>query len=385
MLSSKQLLAGAIGVLAAVLIGPAQVRAADPLSTIPAQVTAAVYIQEWGQIMWGLLVSQTGTQPSSYGDPVFNPDGSVSQSFIAPDGTIAIQTGFLDGSARIEITLPDGTSQTILQSVPVDFGHISTRGYHVTSSDGLAVDYTLVWDTRGTLDMSDDRQESSGSAVLPDGLTQVFSAVLDGGRVDLQSTQSDGSTFSMSVPMLAPNFIHPDFSQAAIGSYSDSNAALEFSLMWTPVYQSRWAALVMDLGEGLVGTYSLNADFSGTGQLEDSGELLALVSWTRLGEIHAYSLTGSNMQMSPTEAALDFLRHRWQTLSGLYGPGMSSSLMPNRPRWLFKMSRPRLLLRGTPGTVRATTRLVPLRLVRTQLAPGALTAAATARTKPAGR
>ena len=34
------------------------------------------------------------------------------------DGTEATLTSFPDGSARLDLILPDGTTQTILQSVP---------------------------------------------------------------------------------------------------------------------------------------------------------------------------------------------------------------------------------------------------------------------------
>src|SRR3989337_2117051 len=76
-----------------------RVSLAPDTSAAPGQVAAALLIQEWSQILWGLVTSQTGTQPPSFGEPVFNPDGSVTQSFTTADGTELTLTAFPDGTA----------------------------------------------------------------------------------------------------------------------------------------------------------------------------------------------------------------------------------------------------------------------------------------------
>ena len=62
----------------------------------PAQVAAAMYVQQWSQILWGLVTMQTGTQAPTVGNPVPNPDGSVSQRFTAADGTEWVMTAYPD-------------------------------------------------------------------------------------------------------------------------------------------------------------------------------------------------------------------------------------------------------------------------------------------------
>jgi len=316
-----------VALLTAVLVGSSEGRASDPVATVPGQVAAAVYVQEWGQILWGLVTSQTGTQPASWGDPIFNPDGSITQTFSAADGTQAVFTFFPDGSVRIDMTLPDGATQTISQSPPVFDGvSVTTTNWTVTSNRGLAVNYSSAVDDRGTWwDMSDDTTQLSGSAVLPGGVTQTFTALTAAGRTDLQSAQSDGSTFTLSVPLAFPDYVLPDFSQVTSGTYADPNLSTSFTLTSTPANPFRWAALLFDLGGGYAGVFSLNSDFSGFGQLEDSLQsVLALASWTQDGDVHVYLLTGQDFHMGPAGAALDFLRYRWETLTALLGPAPGS-------------------------------------------------------------
>jgi hypothetical protein len=326
----------ATALVAVVAVTCSECRSVEPVSTVPTQVAAAVYIQHWSQILWGMVTSQTGTEEPSFGDPVFNADGSVSQSFTTADGTEAVLTAFEDGSVRLEIVLPDGTTQTVLQSVPV-FDGVSrtTTDWHVTSSKGLSVDYTSIVDDRGTIfDISDDTTELTGSAVLPGGITQTFSVLTADGTTAVQAEQSDGSTFGLTVPLASPMFMHPDPSQSAIGSFTDPGFAMDFVLASTPKYPSRWAALLSDLGGGLTGAFSLNADFSGFGQLTDGGtpgdELAALVSWTQDGESEVYLLDGQSRSVGPAGAALDYLEHRWLTLTALLAPapGASMSALP---------------------------------------------------------
>ncbi|MFB3882798.1 MAG: hypothetical protein ACE149_16150 [Armatimonadota bacterium] len=324
---------------------PPESRASDAFSTIPAQAAAGAYLQEWSQFMWGLLARQTGTLPT-WGDPVQNADGSSSWSFSAPDGTLGLLTAWPDGAVRVDIVLPDSSSETILQEPPTSSPDLSvtTILFHVASSDGFALDYTRVHDDRGTWwDSSDDWMQLSGTAVLPDGLTQSFTATVQDGTEQIESTQSDGSTFRMSVP-LDPNEALPetlpDFTKAASGSYADATTALQFTLSATPKFPLRWAALLSDVEEGITGALSLNADFSARGQLEEDGMLAALVSWTRDGHVQAYDLTGRNVQMGPAGAALDFLRYRWQTLAALGAPTPGASGPYTRSRRLPRGPRP---------------------------------------------
>jgi len=281
-----------------------------------------VFVQQWAQILWGLVTSQTGTETPSFGDPVFNSDGSVSQSYTAADGTEALITGFLDGSVRLDITQADGITQTVLQSAP-QFDSVSkmTTDWQVTSSEGLSVTYTSVVDDQGTIfDISDDTTELQGSSALPGNLTQQFSALTATGQTAVQAEQSDGSAFTLTVPLAPPEFMFPDFSQPTIGTYSSADFNIRFTLTSTADAPSRWAAMSVDLGGGATGQCALNLDFSGSGELRQDGELVALLSWTRTGATEVSFLTAERSDTSPAGAALDYLMHRWQTLTALLAP-----------------------------------------------------------------
>lgn len=286
------------------------------------QVAAALLIQQWGQILWGLAANQTGTQTPSLGDPVFNPDGSITQSFTGADGTVAVLTFLPDGSIRLEITYPDGTTQTVSQSVPV-FDGISktTTDWQLDSSDGLSTTYTSVVDDRGTIfDASDDTTELQGSSVLPSGETQQFTVLTANGETTVQTQQSDGSSFSLQVPLVPPLLQLPDFSQPATGTYSSGDFSAQFTLSSTADAPLRWASLVSDMSGGLTGQFSLEPDFSGSGQLLEAGQPLALLSWTRTGETQVSFLSAQSSATSAAGAALDYLVHRWQTLTALLAP-----------------------------------------------------------------
>jgi hypothetical protein len=321
-----------------VLSGSSQGRAEDPLSVAPSQVSAALHVQQWGQILWGLVTTQTGTQTPSFGEPVFNPDGSVSQSFTTADGTEVTLTGYPDGSVLLHIVLPDGTTQTVSQSVPVFDGvSVTTTDWSVTSSDGLSVDYTSFVDDRGTIfDMSDDITELIGTAVLPEDVNQEFNVLTADGWTDVYSTQSDGSTFTLSVPLRAPEFMFPDLTQEAAGTYTGPGFSMDFVLAPTPVYPDRWAAILSDASGGVRGDFSFERDFSGFGQLYETrtwGDVLAgLLSWSQDGEVHVYLLSGQDRSMGPAGAALDYLEHRWQTLTALLAPapGAGTSVVERR-------------------------------------------------------
>jgi hypothetical protein len=335
----------AVVVLAVTIAASRPGRAADALSTIPGQAAAGLYLQEWSQFLWGLLSSQTGTFPI-WEDPVENPDGTWTASFRADDGTVGFWTWFPGDSVLIEMTLPDGTSQTIEREPPIDSPDytVTTKIYHVRSSDGFARDYTRVYDDRGTKDeATDDWMQYSGTGVLPNGVSQSFTATATGGWVEVVSTQSDGSTYSMIVPlapMVALPRMVPDLTRITSGTYTDPATAMQFTLTATPKFPLRWAAMRTEVAGGVTGTLSLNADFSALGQLEVDGALAALVCWTRDGEVQSCDLTGQNVQMGPAGATLDFLRYRWQTRKAMNWPMPGASTPPTRYRGPLR--RPRL-------------------------------------------
>lgn len=298
--------------------GPVSARS----SAASRQAASAVFVQQWGQILWGLVTSQTGTQTPSFGDPVFNPDGSVTQSVTTADGTQVTITAFPDGSARLDIICPDGSTQTVLQSVP-QFDSVSktTIDWQVTSSDGLSVTYTSVVDDQGTIfDISDDTTQLQGSSMLPGGLTQQFTVLTAAGQTAVQAQQSDGSSFTLTVPLRAPEFMFPDFAQPTTGTYHIPNRTVQFTLASTPDAPSRWGAMLSELGGGLSGEFSLSPDFSGSGQLTENGQLVATLSWTRAGETEVSFVSAERSDTSPAGAALDYLTHRWQTLTALLAP-----------------------------------------------------------------
>jgi hypothetical protein len=315
-------LAGLAAVVGGCSSGGVQGPVAAGSSAASRQFAAALFVEQWGQILWGLVTTQTGAQTPTFGDPVTNPDGSVTQSFTTADGTRVELTAFTDGSARLDIVWPDGSAQTVSQSVP-EFDSISKTTIHwvVRSSDGLGVAYTSVVDDRGTpYDISDDTTELRGSSALPGNLTQEFVVLSANGQTTVQARQSDGSNFNLTVPMAPPEFMFPDFSRPSTGIYAAGGLELRFTVASTTGISSRWATMLSDLSGGVTGQFSLNPDLSGSGQLIQNGQPQALLSWTRTGETQVSFLTAERSSTSPAGAAVDYLVHRWETLTALMAP-----------------------------------------------------------------
>ncbi len=185
----------ALAYLVATLVGCSTGTSRGPVSagskSAPSQVAAALFVQQWGQILWGLVASQTGTETPSFGTPVVNPDGSVSQSYRGVDGTEVLLTALLDGTMRLDVTHPDGSTQTVVQSRPeFDGVSVTSIDWQVTSTDGPTVSYTTIVDDLGTIfDASDDTVDLVGTSTLPSGLTQQFTVRTAGGVTALRSAR----------------------------------------------------------------------------------------------------------------------------------------------------------------------------------------------------
>jgi hypothetical protein len=346
-------------------------RAGDAAQSVPNQMAAAAYLQQWAQFVWGLATVQCGTAPTPVGDPVINPDGSLTMNLAAPDGTTVVLTNFMDGSSRLVANLPDRTTQVFTNSAPAEDGALSIIYSTLDSSDGISVDYATALDMSGTPgDPADDVMTMRGSAVLPGGTTQVFSAVTASARMELESAQSDGSRFVLSVPLVRPFFELPDFTLAATGAYTDGGTNTRFTLRSTPSDPSRWGAFLCDSDSGVTGTFALNADFSGFGQIvqstQEGAQPDALITWTRDGDVAVYSLDGSNLHTGPGGAALDFLLHRWETLTALMGTYSWGSTARVRPRRRTAPS-PRVGRPASPRRLRTAAARSPA--VKVRLAP----------------
>lgn len=311
------------------------------------QVAAAMFVQQWAEILWGLMRSQIGTVPPVWNlPPVFDPGPppTLTSTGTSPDGTTwRIVLNLVDGSAQVDIVYPDGTGQTITQSPtvfapgpPPTFYPTLTNDWTVASA-GLSVAYTtVVTDPNTPWTAMDDTTDMQGSSTLAGGITQDFIVVLAPGLATINSDQSDGSQFSMNVPLVwknipNPNFppippptlfsgYYPDNSVPTTGSYSGPGFNINFTLNSTAADPNRWAAMASDFGGGLTGDFSLEPDFAGDGQLMRGAQVEALMSWDRMGVTSVSFLTGETSATSPAGAAQDFLLHRWQTLTSLQFP-----------------------------------------------------------------
>jgi len=330
-------LAGAVVALAGCSSGTSGRVVAVGAESAPAQVAAAVFVQQWGQVLWGLVQNQTGGGNPVWGDPYENPDGTWTVPYTAADGTLVEMTQFLpppddDGRMEVKVTYPGGRTQLMVQSMPEWDGDTkTTTDWTIASADGPDVAYRVVVDDMGTWwDWADDTTTTTGTSTLPDGVTQVFTALSAGGQTALQAVQSDGSTFTWTVPLAEPDYAAPGFAAPSTGRYQSAKYDISFTLAATAAAPARWGSMVSDLGGGLSGDFSLDAGFAGSGRIAKGGDMTALLTWTRSGDTDVRFVTGNSTTVTPAGAALDCLLHRWQTLSALLAPvpGAFSAGMP---------------------------------------------------------
>lgn len=313
-------------------------------------VAAILYVQQWGQILWGMVSTQTGTTQPVVNPPAPGPNNTMVQTGTSADGTEWVLTIFLppppppfpppmpDPQAMLEITYPDGTTQTVTQSAndPTVPPPLIRTNWQVTTSEGLTVNYTSTLDPGPPFppDMTDDIIDLDGASVLPNGLTQDFLVHTEAMQTAVHSEQSDGSTFTLDVPQALtvvspgqPPFVpptmglYPDMSQPSTGTLTGLGYDIEFTLTATTGAPKRWARMTCDFGGGVTGELSLNPDFSGSGRLMEAGEVIAHISWTKRGETTVQFLTGDSSATAPAGAAEDFLTYRWETLTALQAPG----------------------------------------------------------------
>lgn len=197
----------------------------------------------------------------------------------------------------------------------------TTIPWEVTSGDGTTVQYVSVIDDREAIfDISDDTTELLGTSRLPGGPSQQFEVMAAGGLTELTSQQSDGSVFTLRVPLTAPDFMMPDFSQPTTGTYALGEVVIEFTLSSTAQAPNRWARMTSSAAGGISGEFSLAADFAGTGRVLQDGRLVALPTWQPDGDADINWVSAESSRTAPAGAVLDYLAHRWQTLAALLAP-----------------------------------------------------------------
>jgi len=295
-------------------ISAAEVRGGD-IDTLAADHLAAVMlVRSWLRALH--------TQPSS--DDACEPGNHWER---LPDGSLRIWGTNSDCSTYEYITQPDGTGAgtltfadgaTITETLGATEwdGDIATREITKEFGDGFRMEYTWAADYSGVwLTVTWE-----GDAALPDGRALHFSVTQRGNdREDITLELPDGSRCEFEVPLHAPGAdqFAPDYAGEITGGYVGPDGQRQDLALGGG--DGRWVTW-RTAADGIVGEFTIDADYAGDGQISQDGQLAGALRWDAGGVGTLDLLLAGSAEVGPSGAALDFQIDRWIATVATLGP-----------------------------------------------------------------
>jgi hypothetical protein len=183
----------------------------------------------------------------------------------------------------------------------------------------------LVYESAYNLQSANSDQYYVGRATLADGREMDFEHNRNNDRDELNLVLPDGSALQIEVPLTvavgAPYW--PRFTEGADGTFRGPTG-LEQSLRLTGSGDERWNRWELRAPDGTTGAFALEEDFTGSGQLSRSGEVLGALRWWETAEdglLGALEPVGSRaVEATPSGAARDFRIDQWIGNIAALGP-----------------------------------------------------------------
>ena len=120
---------------------------------------------------------------------------------------------------------------------------------------------------------------------------------------------------------MRPNW--PVYSQGATGTFTApgrGTSQLQVKAQSLDDGDGVWNQWLLTAADGTQGTFTLNGDSSGTGQLQRGGETVGALRWTDAG-VGTLDLLGASVEeVTPSAAACDFRLDKWVRNTALLGP-----------------------------------------------------------------
>jgi four helix bundle protein len=291
-------------------------------------VTSVVLVRRWTQVIYNLQAPGSSSCSFQQTPVQRQADGSIVQETTFDNCVHEKRTQFRDGHVVIEDQFPEGTSQS------VTVGRVQARGSVLTIpvahafSNGDAVSYDYVRDTRNTpFNFADDTEQWRGQITFKAQQTEAFTvqrtnAAQGSSKLDtLETALPDGSRFTINVPLktAAGGFSVPNFTGATAGSYTSGGQRVAFELRGAGA--DAWNEWTLTAPDGVTGRFALNPDFSGSGQLFRNGQIDSSIAWDRDGKASVTLVGGEATTAGPSAAALAFLAHAWRAMFASGGPG----------------------------------------------------------------
>lgn len=290
-------------------------------------VTSVILVRRWTQVVYNLQAPGASSCSFQQSPAQRQADGSLLQETTYANCVHEKRTQFRDGHVVIEDQFPEGTAQT------VTVGRVQARGSELTIpvthafSNGDAVSYDYIRDTRNTpFNAADDTEQWRGQITFKAQQAEAFTVqrtlAAQGSKLDtLNTTLSDGARFTMSVPLqtAAGGFSVPSFTGATTGNYTSGGQRVEFALRGAGA--DTWNEWTLSAPDGVTGRFALNPDFSGSGQLFRNGQIDSSITWDRDGKAAITLVSGEATTAGPSASALAFLAHAWRAMFASGGPG----------------------------------------------------------------
>jgi hypothetical protein len=238
-------------------------------------------------------------------------------------------TQFPDGRRKAIITPPPPDTRVIIQTDTPQrrMGNIITQSItREYPNSGDRVEYTVTYDTKGTLTRQrDDVVKDDGKITFKSRpaadfhIVQLFTATAED---TVTMTPGDGSQYTLNVPTDAteiPRTIR--FDAPMHGAYTSGGTTLRFELTVAGSDAPTWNHLTLATSDGITGNFLLTPDFSGRGQFSRDGEVLFALSFAADGTTTVTQVGGREATITgPSAAALAFLLRIWRQLAALQAP-----------------------------------------------------------------
>jgi hypothetical protein len=240
-------------------------------------------------------------------------DGGQYEWFVAPDG-----------SSRGSVSWGDGTQFTQVADAAVWNGEGTIGQTHVVNTypGGAQIDMRI------TDDFSGEAYHGvwAGTARLATGAAMDFTLdrrELDRDELRLELPDGAVATFRVRLTALDYRPYWPRYAEGATGTFTAPGRGVTQVQVGAQVAgdgDGVWNQWQFAAANGTEGLFALEADTSGTGQLERSGEVVGALRWTREG-LGTLDLLGAGIEeVTPSAASQAFRLDRWVRNIALLGP-----------------------------------------------------------------
>ncbi|MBM3500715.1 MAG: hypothetical protein FJX74_18815, partial [Armatimonadetes bacterium] len=205
-----------------------------------------------------------------------DPPGATRVRHTLADCTVIDALWLSDGSGGHTIVDPQQRTSTL------EWGALRASGGWMVQPLKLSLwnGAVMEWEDGGLPGSVGNQQRRIGNATLDDGREMDFRLQRSDSLDRLRLLPYDGSDLLVHVPLkfgLRTGY-RPRFSDPATGGFeSGGGAAYRFSMAGSP--EHGWDTWKFSGDEGLVGSFTLEGDFSGAGRVTQGGRVVAALQW----------------------------------------------------------------------------------------------------------